>query len=215
MIPEIGQFALILALSLAVCQAVLPLVGAHRGDAAMMGVARTAATGHFLFVAVAFACLTWAFVNDDFSVLYVANHSQLALPTVYKVSAVWGAHEGSLLLWILLLVAWTVAVARFSSGLPEAFAARVIGILGFLSVGFLLFALLTSNPFDRLVPAAVDGGDLNPLLQDPGLAIHPPLLYIGYVGFSVAFAFAIAAMISGDLDRRWAKIGRASCRERV
>jgi cytochrome c-type biogenesis protein CcmF len=205
MIPEIGQFAMILALSLAICQAVLPLVGAHRGDEAMMRVARTAATGHFLFVAVAFACLTWAFVNDDFSVLYVANHSQLALPTIYTVSAVWGAHEGSLLLWILLLAGWTVAVSRFSAELPEAFAARVIGILGFLSVGFLLFALLTSNPFDRLVPAAVDGGDLNPLLQDPGLAIHPPLLYIGYVGFSVAFAFAIAAMISGDLDRAWAK----------
>jgi cytochrome c-type biogenesis protein CcmF len=205
MFPEIGQFALILALSLAVCQTVLPLVGAHRGDVAMMGVARTAATGQFLFVAVAFGCLTYAFVTDDFSVLYVANHSQLALPTVYKVSAVWGAHEGSLLLWILLLAAWTVAVARFSSGLPDAFAARVIGILGALSIGFLLFILLTSNPFDRLVPAAADGGDLNPLLQDPGLAIHPPLLYIGYVGFSVAFAFAIAAMISGDLDRTWAR----------
>ena len=205
MIPEIGQFALILALSLAICQAVFPLVGAHRGDAGMMGVARTAATGQFLFVAVSFACLTWAFLNDDFSVLYVANHSQLALPTMYKVSAVWGAHEGSLLMWILILAAWTVAVARFSSGLPEAFAARVIGVLGLLSIGFLLFALLTSNPFERLVPAAVDGGDLNPLLQDPGLAIHPPLLYIGYVGFSVAFAFAIAAMLSGDLDRTWAK----------
>ena len=205
MIPEIGQFALILALSLAVCQAVFPLVGAHRGEEAMMNVGRTAALGHFVFVAVAFACLVWAFLNDDFSVLYVANHSQLSLPTLYKVSAVWGAHEGSLLLWILLLAGWTVAVSRFSAGLPDAFAARVIGVLGFLSVGFLLFALLTSNPFDRLVPAAVDGGDLNPLLQDPGLAIHPPLLYIGYVGFSVAFAFAIAAMLSGDLDRTWAK----------
>jgi len=205
MIPEIGQFALILALSLAICQGVLPLIGAHRNDAAMMGVARTAATGQFLFVAVAFACLTWAFVTDDFSVLYVANHSQLSLPTVYKVSAVWGAHEGSLLMWILILAAWTLAVARFSSGLPETFAARVIGVLGLLSIGFLLFAILTSNPFDRLVPPATDGADLNPLLQDPGLAIHPPLLYIGYVGFSVAFAFAIAAMLSGDLDRRWAK----------
>jgi cytochrome c-type biogenesis protein CcmF len=205
MIPEIGQFALILALSLAICQAVLPLVGAHRGDAAMMGVARTAAFGQFLFVAVAFGCLTWAFLNDDFSVRYVAGHSQLALPTLYKVSAVWGAHEGSLLLWILLLAAWTVAVARFSAGVPEAFSARVIGVLGILSVGFLLFALLTSNPFDRLTPPASDGGDLNPLLQDPGLALHPPLLYIGYVGFSVAFAFAIAAMISGNLDRTWAK----------
>ena len=205
MIPEIGQFALILALSLAICQTALPLIGAHRGNAAMMSVGRSAAAGHFFFVAVAFACLTWAFLNDDFSVLYVANHSQLALPTLYKVSAVWGAHEGSLLLWILVLAAWTLAVARFSTSVPDAFAARVIGVLGFLSVGFLLFALLTSNPFDRLVPAAVDGGDLNPLLQDPGLAIHPPLLYIGYVGFSVAFAFAIAAMISGDLDQRWAK----------
>jgi cytochrome c-type biogenesis protein CcmF len=205
MIPEIGQFALILALSLAIAQGILPLVGAHRNDEAMMRVGHTAATGQFVFLLIAFACLTWAFVNDDFSVLYVANHSQLALPTIYKVSAVWGAHEGSLLLWILLLAGWTVAVARFSSGLPAAFAARVIGVLGLLSIGFLLFALLTSNPFDRLIPAAADGGDLNPLLQDPGLAIHPPLLYIGYVGFSVAFAFAIAAMISGDLDQRWAK----------
>ncbi len=205
MIPEIGQFALILALSLAICQGVLPLIGAHKNDAAMMGIARTAATGQFFFVAVAFGCLTWAFLTDDFSVLYVANHSQLSLPTIYKVSAVWGAHEGSLLMWILILAGWTLAVARFSSGLPEAFAARVIGVLGLLSIGFLLFIILTSNPFDRLVPAATDGADLNPLLQDPGLAIHPPLLYIGYVGFSVAFAFAIAAMLSGDLDRRWAK----------
>jgi len=205
MIPEIGQFALILALSLAICQAALPLVGAHRGDAAMMNVGRSAAAGQFVFVAVAFACLMWSFIANDFSVLYVANHSQLSLPTIYRISAVWGAHEGSLLLWIFILAAWTVAVARFSSGLPDAFAARVIGVLGFLSVGFLLFALLTSNPFDRLFPAPADGGDLNPLLQDPGLAIHPPLLYIGYVGFSVAFAFAIAAMLSGDLDQRWAK----------
>ncbi len=205
MIPEIGQFALILALSLAICQAVVPLVGAHRGDTGMMRVARTAATGQFLFIAVSFACLIWAFLSDEFSVLYVANHSQLSLPTLYKVSAVWGAHEGSLLMWILILAAWTLAVASFSSDLPEAFAARVIGVLGLLSVGFLLFAILTSNPFERLVPAAADGGDLNPLLQDPGLAIHPPLLYIGYVGFSVAFAFAIAAMLSGDLDRTWAR----------
>ena len=205
MIPEIGQFALILALSLAIAQGVLPLVGAHRGDATMMRVGHTAALGQFVFVVFAFGCLTWVFLNDDFSVLYVANHSQLSLPTVYKVSAVWGAHEGSLLMWIMLLATWTVAVARFSRGLPEAFSARVIGVLGLLSVGFLLFAILTSNPFDRLVPAAADGGDLNPLLQDPGLAIHPPLLYIGYVGFSVAFAFAIAAMISGDLDQKWAK----------
>ncbi len=205
MIPEIGQFALILALSLALCQGVLPLIGAHRDDAAMMAVARPAATGQFVFVAVSFVCLAWAFVNDDFSVLYVANHSQLALPTGYKISAVWSAHEGSLLMWLLLLAAWTIAVARYSKELPQKFAARVIGVLGLLSVGFLLFALLTSNPFERLHPAAIDGADLNPLLQDPGLAIHPPLLYVGYVGFSVAFAFAIAAMISGDLDQKWAR----------
>jgi cytochrome c-type biogenesis protein CcmF len=205
MIPEIGHFALILALSLALCQGVLPLVGAHRNDTALMSVARSATFGQLIFVAVSFVCLAIAFVNDDFSVLYVANHSQLALPTLYKISAVWSAHEGSLLMWILLLAGWTAAVAKFNAGIPEKLVARVIGVLGLLSVGFLLFALLTSNPFERLIPAAMDGGDLNPLLQDPGLAIHPPLLYVGYVGFSVAFAFAIAAMISGDLDQNWAR----------
>ncbi|MGI9260874.1 MAG: heme lyase CcmF/NrfE family subunit [Woeseiaceae bacterium] len=205
MIPEVGHFALILALSLAICQSVLPLVGAHRNDQAMIAAARPAAYGQFVFVAISFVCLTWSFLESDFSVLYVANHSQLALPTVYKISAVWGAHEGSLLLWVLLLALWTVLVGRYSSGLPEAFSARVIGVLGLLSVGFLLFTLLTSNPFERLIPAPADGADLNPLLQDPGLAIHPPMLYVGYVGFSVAFAFAIAAMISGDLDRKWAR----------
>jgi len=204
-IPEIGHFALILALSLALCQGVIPLVGAHRNDSAMMAVARTAANGHFFFVAFAFGCLVWAFVQSDFSVLYVANHSQLALPTIYKVSAVWGAHEGSLLMWILILAIWTVAVSYFSHDLPQAFSALVIGVLGLLSTGFLLFTLLTSNPFERLTPAPADGADLNPLLQDPGLAIHPPILYAGYVGFSVAFAFAIAAMISGNLDQKWAK----------
>ena len=205
MIPEIGHFALILALSLALCQGVLPLVGAQRNDTAMMSVARTAAYGQFLFVAISFGCLIWAFVHDDFSVLYVANHSQLSLPIGYKVSAVWSAHEGSLLMWILILAGWTVAVARFSSGVPKVLLARVLGVLGLLSVGFLLFELLTSNAFERLIPAAIDGGDLNPLLQDPGLAIHPPILYIGYVGFSVAFAYAVAAMIGGDLDQNWAR----------
>lgn len=205
MIPEVGHFALVLALSLAVCQAALPLWGAYRNDAAMMAVARPAATGQFVFVAISFVCLAWSFLESDFSVLYVANHSQLALPTVYKISAVWGAHEGSLLLWVLLLGAWTVAVSRYSSELPTAFSSRVIGVLGILSCGFLLFTLLTSNPFERLIPAAADGADLNPLLQDPGLAIHPPILYAGYVGFSVAFAFAIAAMLSGNLDRAWAR----------
>ncbi|MDH4126352.1 MAG: heme lyase CcmF/NrfE family subunit [Gammaproteobacteria bacterium] len=205
MIPEIGHFALILALSLALCQGILPLIGAHRGNVAMMSVARAAADGQLLFIAIAFACLTWSFLQSDFSVAYVASHSQLALPTVYKISAVWGAHEGSLLLWVLLMAGWTVAVGRFSRDLPAEFAARVLGVLGLLSTGFLLFTLLTSNPFLRLTPAPVDGADLNPLLQDPGLAIHPPLLYVGYVGFSVAFAFAIAAMLSGDLDQRWAR----------
>jgi cytochrome c-type biogenesis protein CcmF len=205
MIPEIGHFALILALSLAVIQGVLPMIGAHRNNEAMMSVARPAAFGQFFFVAVSFACLIYAFVQDDFSVLYVANHSQLALPTGYKVSAVWSAHEGSLLMWILILAAWTLAVAKYSSDIPQLLISRVIGVMGLLSVGFLLFALLTSNPFERLIPAALDGADLNPLLQDPGLAIHPPLLYVGYVGFSVAFAFAVAAMISGNLDQKWAK----------
>jgi cytochrome c-type biogenesis protein CcmF len=204
-IPEIGHFALILALSLALLQGILPLVGAHRNDVAMMSTARTAAVGQLVFVVVAYACLTWAFLHDDFSVAYVANHSQLALPVMYKASAVWGGHEGSVLLWILILVCWTVAVGRYSRNLPDAFIARVIGVLGLLSTGFLLFALLTSNPFDRLSMPPADGADLNPLLQDPGMAIHPPLLYIGYVGFSVAFAFAVAAMISGNLDLKWAR----------
>ncbi len=205
MIPELGHFALILALSLALCQGIIPMIGAHRNDAAMMAVGRSAATGQFLLIAFAFACLTWAFLQDDFSVLYVANHSQLQLPDFYKISAVWSAHEGSLLLWVLILSTWTVAVAALSRDLPDAFAARVIAVLGLLSTGFLLFTILTSSPFERLSPAAMDGADLNPLLQDPGLAIHPPILYFGYVGFSVAFAFAIAAMISGDLDQKWAR----------
>ena len=205
MIPEIGHFALILALSLAICQGVMPLLGAHRGDEALMAVARPAARGQFVFVVISFACLAWAFLNDDFSVLYVANNSQLALPDIYKFSAVWAAHEGSLLLWILILSAWTIAVGRYSKSLPESFAARVLGVLGLLSCGFMLFTLLTSNPFERYIPAPQDGADLNPLLQDPGLAIHPPILYTGYVGFSVAFAFAVAAMLSGHLDRSWAR----------
>ena len=208
MLPEVGHFALILALALAICQGVLPLVGAYRGDAELMAVARPAAVAQLSFVAIAFGCLTYAFLSNDFTVAYVANHSQLSLPTVYKISAVWGAHEGSLLLWILMMAVWTVAVARYSRDLPEAFAVRVIGVLGLLSVGFLLFTLLTSNPFERLIPAPPDGADLNPLLQDPGLAIHPPILYLGYVGFSVAFSFAIAAMLSGNLDQT-GHVGRA------
>ena len=197
MIPEIGHFALIVALSLSVCQAVMPLIGAHRNDVALISIAGPAAFGQLAFVAVSFACLTWSFLQNDFSVLYVANHSHRALPVVYKIAAVWSAHEGSLLLWILLLAGWTAAVVRYSAELPRAMTARVVGVLGLLSFGFLLFTLLTSNPFERLIPAAANGADLNPLLQDPGLAIHPPILYAGYVGFSVAFAFAIAAMLTG------------------
>ncbi len=205
MIPELGHFALILALGLALAQGILPLVGAHRGDAALMALARPAALAQFGFVSLSFACLAYAFLTSDFTVEYVASHSHLALPSVYKFSAIWGAHEGSLLLWILLMSLWTIAVGRYSRDLPEAFAARVIGVMGLLSVGFLLFTLLTSNPFIRLIPAPADGADLNPLLQDPGLAIHPPILYTGYVGFSVAFAFAVAAMLSGNLDQQWAR----------
>ena len=205
MIPEIGHFALILALGLALCQAVFPLLGAHRNDATLMALARPAALAQLLFVLFAFGCLAYAFLTSDFSVEYVALHSHRELPDVYKFSAIWGAHEGSLLLWILIMAVWTVAVGRYSRDLPDSFAARVIGVLGILSVCFLLFTLLTSNPFLRLVPAAINGADLNPLLQDPGLAIHPPILYTGYVGFSVAFAFAVAAMLSGNLDQAWAR----------
>ena len=205
MLPELGHFALILALALAAVQGVLPLIGASRNDAALMSTARTLSVGHLVFVMIAYAALTYAFLADDFSVAYVANHSQLSLPIMYKATAVWGGHEGSILLWILLLVAWTVAVAFFSRSLPQQFVARVIGVLGLLSVGFLLYTLLTSNPFDRLAVPPPDGADLNPLLQDPGFVIHPPMLYVGYVGFSVAFAFAIAAMLSGSLDKSWAK----------
>jgi cytochrome c-type biogenesis protein CcmF len=205
MIPEIGHFALILALALAILQGVLPMVGAQRNNHGLMSMARPTAVGQLFFVLIAYVCLTWSFVTSDFSVLYVANNSQLDLPTMYKISAVWGGHEGSVLLWVLLLSMWTVAVSIFSKRMPESFVARVIGVLGLLSIGFLLFTLLTSNPFERLSPAPPDGGDLNPLLQDPGMAIHPPMLYVGYVGFSVAFAFAVAAMISGNLDRAWAR----------
>jgi cytochrome c-type biogenesis protein CcmF len=205
MIPEIGHFALILSLSLAACLTVYPLLGAHRNNETMMAVAQPASLGMFVFVSISFVCLTISFLQSDFSVLYVANNSHNALPTIYKISAVWGAHEGSLLLWILILAAWTLAVSRLHSDLPPQVAARVLGTMGFLSCGFMLFTLLTSNPFERLIPAAQEGADLNPLLQDPGLAIHPPMLYLGYVGFSVAFAFAIAAMLSGKLDRDWAR----------
>ena len=208
MLAELGHFALILALLVACVQATLPLLGAWRERAAWQALARPTAFAHFGLVALSFAALTACFVNNDFSVLYVSQHSNSLLPTVYRVAAVWGGHEGSLLLWVLMLAMWTAAVAAFSFSLPQAMVARVVGVLGWVSVGFLLFILALSNPFERLLPAAADGRDLNPLLQDPGLIIHPPMLYMGYVGFSVAFAFAIAALMAGRLDAAWARWSR-------
>ncbi|SHM98873.1 heme lyase CcmF/NrfE family subunit [Phytopseudomonas punonensis] len=209
MIPELGHLAMILALCLALVQATLPLIGAWRGDRQWMSLAQPAAWGQFAFLVFAFACLTYAFMVDDFSVAYVAQNSNTALPWYYKFSAVWGAHEGSLLLWALILGGWTFAVAIFSRQLPEEMLARVLGVMGIISVGFLLFLIVTSNPFTRLLPnVPADGRDLNPLLQDFGLIIHPPMLYMGYVGFSVAFAFAIAALLGGKLDAAWARWSR-------
>src|SRR5689334_22003727 len=207
MIPELGQFALVLALLLSAGQAYFGLWGAHRGNPRYMAVVRPAVAGHFVLVSTAMAVLIYAFVNFDFSVMYVASNSNSALPTFYRVAALWGAHEGSLLLWGWILALWTLAVAVFSRNLPPSFASRVIGVLGIVSFCFLLFTLYTSNPFERLPPDQIpaDGRDLNPVLQDPALAIHPPLLYTGYVGFAVAFAFACAAMLEGRLDQAWAR----------
>jgi len=209
MLPELGHLALILALCLALIQASLPLIGALRGATALIRLARPLALAGASFVLLAFALLTLAFLNDDFSVRYVASHSNTALPWYYKFSAVWGAHEGSLLLWALILSGWTAAVALASQPLPESMRALVLSVMGMISSGFLLFLLATSNPFARLLPHhPADGNDLNPLLQDFGLIVHPPMLYMGYVGFSVAFAFAIAALISGRLDAAWARWSR-------
>ncbi|MGZ9202217.1 MAG: heme lyase CcmF/NrfE family subunit, partial [Caulobacteraceae bacterium] len=208
MIPELGHFALIIALLLALTQAILPLVGAQRGNLTLMAVARPAAQGQFVFVALAFGCLAWSFAHNDFSVLNVAKNSFSQLPEVYRLTATWDSHEGSLLLWVLILGFWTTAVSVFSRHLPEDMAARVIGVMGLISVGFLAFLLTTSNPFERLLPAAMDGNDMNPLLQDWGMIIHPPMLYMGYVGFAVAFAFAIAALLSGKMDVAWARWSR-------
>ena len=208
MIPELGHFALILAFLVALVQGVLPLVGAHQGRATWVAVARPAAVAQALLLAFAFACLMTAFVQNDFSVLYVAQHSNSLLPLPYRMAAVWGGHEGSLLLWVVMMVLWTLAVAIFSRQLPDVMVARVLGVLGLVTAGFLLFILMTSNPFARLLPGAEEGRDLNPLLQDPGLIFHPPMLYMGYVGFSVAYAFAVTALISGQLDAAWARWSR-------
>ena len=205
MTPEIGQLCLVLALCLAVVQFGLPLLGAQFDQPGWMAVARPAAHGQLLFLLTAFGCLASAFLQDDFSVLYVANNSNTALPQIFKFAAVWGAHEGSLLLWALILGIWTSAVALFSRSLPTTMVARVLAVMGAIAIGFTSFILFTSNPFERIFPVPLDGGDLNPLLQDPALIIHPPMLYVGYVGFSVAFAFALAAMLDGNLDRQWAR----------
>ncbi len=209
MFPELGHFALILSLCLLLCLSIVPLVGVYKNNYLLMASSRSLATGSFIFIFLSFLCLVQTFLQDDFSVKYVANHSNTLLPNVYKVSAVWGGHEGSLLLWALILSIWTFAVSIFSKHLPIDMLARVLSVMGMISVGFSLFMLLTSNPFDRILPfAPVEGSDLNPLLQDPGLIIHPPMLYMGYVGFSVAFAFAIAALMSGRLDSAWARWSR-------
>ena len=202
-LPELGQIALILALLVAALQALLPLAGAHRNKAAWMDVARPAAYAQLWLVMLAFIALTVAFVQQDFSVKYVADNSNSLLPMVYRYTAVWGSHEGSLLLWALVLAIWTGAVALFSRGLPDVVMARVLGVMGVVAVGFLAFLIFTSNPFIRLLPSPGEGRDLNPLLQDPGMIIHPPLLYVGYVGFVVPFAFAIAALLDGRVDARW------------
>ena len=205
MIPELGQVALLLSLAVALILGILPLLGAARGRADWMALARPAAQAHFALVAVAFLLLMSAFVRNDFSVLYVAANSNSALPLQYRIAGVWGGHEGSLLLWVMMLSVWMLAVSRFSDHLPLPVVARILSVMGLVSIGFLLFMLTTSNPFDRLSPVPPDGNDLNPLLQDPGMVAHPPMLYMGYVGFSVAFAFALAALLGGNLDSTWAR----------
>ncbi|MCG6986050.1 MAG: heme lyase CcmF/NrfE family subunit [Thiocapsa sp.] len=208
MVPELGHFALLLALAIALAQAAVPLAGTFTGNRRWMDMARPLAWGQLTFLAVAFLALLQSFLTDDFSVEYIATHSNTLMPIPYKISAIWGGHEGSLLLWVLMLAGWGAAVATFSKNLPLSMIARVISVQGMVAVGFLLFMALTSNPFERIFPAPIEGRDLNPLLQDPGLAIHPPMLYMGYVGFSVAFSFAIAALIGGKLDSAWARWSR-------
>src|SRR5579863_5093800 len=205
MLPELGHFALILAMLLAALQAFFGIAGPALGRDRWIAAVTPAVAGQFVMIATAIGVLVTGFVGNDFSVAYIAENSNSALPLFYRVTALWGAHEGSLLLWIFLLGCWTVAVAIGASRLPPRFAARVLGVLGVVSFGFLLFTLATSNPFLRLDPPSPDGRDLNPILQDPALAIHPPILYTGYVGFAVAFAFACAAMLEGRLDQVWAR----------
>jgi cytochrome c-type biogenesis protein CcmF len=208
MIPELGLFALVVSLFIGLALATLPIIGAARNDVAWMQLARPAAQAQFVFVAIAFGCLMTSFINNDFSVLNVATNSNSQLPLPYRIAATWGSHEGSMLLWVFMLTGWAFAVSLLSRRLPLQMVARVLGVMGFISVGFLLFILLTSSPFQRLLPPAMDGRDLNPLLQDPGMVIHPPMLYMGYVGFAVAFSFAVAALLAGRFDGTWARWSR-------
>ena len=206
MIPELGEYSLTLALVLSAFLAIVPMIGAAKGDVFLMGFAKPLAKSMFFFLVISMVCLGYSFVTDDFSVKYVAGNSNSALPIYYKLSAIWGGHEGSLLLWVFILTGWTYAVALKADGLPMDIMARVLSVLGMVGVGFISFTLITSSPFDRLLlNTPLEGADLNPLLQDIGLIIHPPLLYMGYVGFSVAFAFAIAALLSGKLDVAWSR----------
>jgi len=208
MIPELGQFALILALMVSALLATVPLIGSYKGNVQWMSMARPAVYLEALLVAIAFGCLGWAFLHNDFSVRFVAENSNSELPWFYRLTAIWGGHEGSLLLWMMLLGVWSAAVATFSKRLPLEFISRALSVLGMVAFGFLLFTLLTSNPFARVFPPLPQGRDLNPLLQDPGMIMHPPMLYTGYVGFSVAFSFAIAALLGGKLDPQWARWSR-------
>ena len=208
MVPEIGIFSLVVALCFAIIQAFLPLLSSSVRLPDWMIFAKPATYAQALFILIAYICLTWSFINYDFSVVYVARNSNLALPLIYRISGVWGGHEGSMLLWVLILSGWAVAISYFSRNIPLEMVAKVLGVMGLISVGFLLFLLFTSNPFERQLPAPLDGYDLNPLLQDPGLAIHPPMLYMGYVGFSVTFAFAIAALINKEVNSSWARWSR-------
>jgi cytochrome c-type biogenesis protein CcmF len=208
-VPEMGQLALIIGFCFSVALFVLPLWGSYSNNTLLMLSARSFSAGFFIFVLISFLCLTWSFSQNDFSVTYVATNSNSLLPMHYKISAVWGGHEGSLLLWILMLSGWTFAVAIFSRSIPLELQARVLSVMGFVAIGFSLFILITSNPFDRNLPIPPqEGNDLNPLLQDIGLIIHPPVLYMGYVGFSVVFAFAIAALLTGRMDSAWARWSR-------
>ncbi len=209
MMVELGHFALIISLGFSVLLSIYPLWGAQMGNQAMMRTARPLSWGMFIMLLFSFVTLCWAFYTNDFTVSYVASNSNTALPWYYRLTAVWGAHEGSLLLWVLIQAGWTVAVAAFSRGMPQESVARVLAVMGMIGVGFLLFIIMTSNPFERTLPYfPVDGRDLNPLLQDPGLIVHPPMLYMGYVGFSVAFSFAIASLMAGRLDTAWARWSR-------